>query len=217
MRHVTLVDEAGNERPLVKGDEKLLLPSNQTPPPKDPPTWWPYSLLVGLAFGGALAGIGRASVKNTRVRVLFGVLLSFFGLVWGFFGIFFLAAWAFTDHAVGYHNENTLLAVPWAIVLVGTGINVARSRVKSIERAHLLIKAALGASLLGVVLKVLPWFDQANGFFQLFFIPFWAGAFYGIHQLVVNVARVAQGAVGKPVAKKKKAPTPPPPADRAAD
>ncbi|MBL8740489.1 MAG: DUF4105 domain-containing protein, partial [Myxococcales bacterium] len=226
MRHVTLVDENGNERPIVK-EEKLLLPSQQTPPPKDPPTWWPYSLLVGLGLGGLLAGVGRAAVKNKRLRVLFGVLLSFFGLLWGFFGIFFLAAWAFTDHAVGYHNENTLLSVPWSIVLVGTGINVARSRVPSMERAHLLIKAALASSVLGLVLKVLPWFDQANGFFLVFFLPFWAGAFYGIHQLVVNVARVAKAAVAaKPVAKKKAsakkpaekdAATPPPPADREAD
>jgi hypothetical protein len=220
MRHVTLVDENGVERPIVK-DEKLLLPSQQTPPPKDPPTWWPYSLLAGLGIGGLLAGIGRAAVKNTRLRVLFGVMLSFFGLLWGFFGLFFLAAWAFTDHAVGYHNENTLLSVPWAIVLVGTGVNVARSRVKSMERAHILIKAALAASLLGLVLKVLPWFDQANGFFLVFFIPFWAGAFFGIHQLVVNVARVAIAATGgKPSPKKagvKKAATPPQPADRAED
>jgi hypothetical protein len=142
--------------------------------------------------------------------------------VWGFFGIFFLAAWAFTDHAVGYHNENTLLSVPWAIVLVGTGINVARSRVKSMERAHLLIKVALGSSLLALVLKVLPWFDQANGFFLVFFIPFWAGAFYGSHRLVTKVARVATAAVaaaGKTSAKKatKKAATPPPPADPVED
>ncbi len=219
LRHVTLVDESGAERPIVK-EEKLLLPSKQTPPPKDPPTWWPYSLLAGLGIGGLLAGIGHAAVKNTRLRIVFGLLLSFFGLLWGFFGIFFLAAWAFTDHAVGYHNENTLLSVPWAIVLVGTGINVARSRVKSTERAHLLIKLALGSSLLGLVLKVLPWFDQANGFFLLFFIPFWAGAFYGSHQLVTKVARVASAAVaGKAGAKKpkKKAATPPPPADRAED
>jgi len=228
MRHVTLVDANGVERPLVK-DEKLLLPSQQTPPPKDPPVWWHYSLLVGLALGGVFALLGRAGVKDKRARAAFGMLVSVFGLFWGFFGLFFLFVWFFTDHQVGYHNENVMLSVPWSIVLVGSGINVARSRVPSIKRAHFLIKAALISSLIALVLKVLPWFDQANGFFLVFFIPFWAGVFFGINELKqalfvarppVEVALVAEAASGsKPKAKKAaaKPATPPPPADREAD
>lgn len=199
LRKVTVVGPDGTERPIVK-EEKLILPSQQVPPPENPPVTWPYSLATGLVFGGAFAALGRASSKKKGARILVGALLSLFGLVFGFFGWFFLAAWAFTDHAVGYGNENVLLCVPWAIVLTGTGINVARGKAQSIARALLLVKAAAVSALLALVLKVLPWFDQDNGFFLVFFIPFWAGAFVAMRSL----ANAPQATASAPLAAKDK-------------
>ncbi len=180
---VTITHPDGTSRPLVKS-EKTILASQQVPPPENPPVWWPYALVTGLLMGAGFAGLGRAASRGRGVaRVGLGALLSFFGLVWGFFGWFFLAAWAFTDHAVGYGNENVLLCAPWAIVLTGTGLNVARGKSKSIHRAFVVVRAAALASILALLLKALPWFDQSNGFFLVFFIPFWFGAFVGLRFL----------------------------------
>ena len=186
LRKVTVLGPDGAERPIVK-EEKVILPSQQVPPPDNPPVWWPYALATGLVLGGVLAALGRAATRGRAARVAMGALLSLFGLVFGFFGWFFLAAWAFTDHAVGYGNENVMLCVPWAIVLTGTGINVARGKAKSVARALLLLKAAVVSAALALVLKALPWFDQDNGFFLVFFIPFWAGAFVGMRILARSV------------------------------
>lgn len=196
LRTVTVVGEDGIERPIVK-EERTLLEAKLPPPREDPPTFWPYALVTGLLFGGGLAALGRSGVTSRASRGIFGVLLAFFGLLWGFFGWFFLAAWAFTDHAVGYGNENVMLCVPWAFALIGMGINVARSRVKSALRAYKVIYAALISAGVATVVKVLPWFDQDNYFFLLFFVPFWGGAFYGIRELAKKWAIATQlAAVG---------------------
>ncbi len=183
LRKVTIVHADGEERPLVKS-EKTILASNQIPPPEDPPVWWPYALVTGLVSGGGLLALGRAARTRRVAKVALGAFLSLAGLVFGFFGWFFLAAWAFTDHAVGYGNENVMLCVPWAIVLTGTGINVARSKPASVLRAFKLVRAALAAAILATAVKALPWFDQSNGFFLVFFVPFWAGAFLAMRALV---------------------------------
>ncbi|NUO52975.1 MAG: DUF4105 domain-containing protein [Polyangiaceae bacterium] len=182
LRKVTVPGADGKEISLVK-NEKTILASHQTPPPENPPVWWPYALITGLIMGSGLAGLGRAAAKSGVARVGFGVVLSIFGLIAGFFGWFFLAAWAFTDHAVGYGNENVMLCVPWAIVLTGTGINVARGKAKSIHRAFAFVRAAAIAAVVALALKALPWFDQSNMFFILFFLPLWAGAFVGLRFL----------------------------------
>ncbi|NUP11944.1 MAG: DUF4105 domain-containing protein [Polyangiaceae bacterium] len=182
LRSAKVVGEDGVERPLVK-EERVLVEALKPPPPDDPPVRWPYSLLFGLLFGGLFAGAGRAGMRAAPFRAIYGVVLSLAGLVCGFFGVFFLAAWAFTDHEVGYRNENVLLCVPWAFGLVGMGINVARNRAVSIVRARKLVMLALGSTTFALVVKVLPWFDQDNWLFLPFFLPFWAGAFYGIDQL----------------------------------
>ncbi len=157
----------------------------------------------------------------------------------GFLGIFFLAAWALTDHVVGYHNENVMLCAPWAIAFTGTGIRLlfgGRYRAwlawgyralgavlalylgsqstasigvaaillfgaasvglsTSIGWDEKLIRAALGLSVFATIVKVLPWFDQKNGFFILFFVPLWLGAAFGIHMVKKRLDRDANGAV----------------------
>ena len=201
LHNVTVPGPDGKERPLVRR-EFVLVPTNNPDPAAAPPVWWPYSLIAGVVIGGILAFLGRAAGKHRPARIVFGVSLSFFGLLWGFFGIFFLAVWAFTDHLVGYHNENTFLCAPWAIVLVGSGIRVAMSRVSSIRFADQLVRGAAVFSVVGLALKVLPWFDQKNWFFLVFFVPFWLGAAYGMRAFRVYTEAVVAEAVGKPAPKK---------------
>jgi hypothetical protein len=197
-RKTTLIGPDGVERPLVKR-EWVLLPSVQTPPPNDPPTWWPYSLAAGLASAAVFALAGRAGKKSKLARVLFGLSLSFWGLIAGFFGFFFLAVWFFTDHAVGYGNENLMLCAPWGLWLVGTGVRVALGRAKSMVFAKKLLTLTLGVAVFATVAKILPWFDQQNGFFLVFFVPLWAGALFGARELA-TAAEGALAAVSKQTA-----------------
>ncbi len=207
-RKTTLIGADGQERPLVKR-EWVLLPSVQTPPPNDPPTWWPYALLAGLVSGAVFALAGRAGKQNKLARVWFGLSLSFWGLVAGFFGLFFLAVWFFTDHSVGYGNENVMLCVPWGFWLVGTGARVAFGRAKSMAFAKKMLSVSLGLAVLAVVAKVLPWFDQKNGFFLVFFVPLWAGAYYGARELAVAADAALEAMKKAPAADAKKAATEP--------
>jgi hypothetical protein len=86
-------------------------------------------------------------------------------------------------------------------------VGVARGGPRSIARAHAVVLAAAGASVLGLVLGALPWLRQANGEIIALMLPAWAGAAYGIHRLRATVtapateqkARAAQaGAEAKP-------------------
>ena len=71
------------------------------------------------------------------------------------------------------------------------------NRVRAIAFAYKLVTAAAGFAVHGAILKVLPWFDQKNGFFVLFFVPFWLGAAYGIRALRDYTSAVVEQAVGK--------------------
>lgn len=190
LRSVKIVGEDGAERPLVK-EERTMVKAEIPMPPTEPPTFWPKMLLVGLLFGGVLAALGRGGVKRPALRAAYGVTMSLLGLLLGFLGCFFLCIWAFTDHESGYRNENVLLCVPWALAFVPIGVNVARGKVVSTLRLYKLIAAALATTAFAVLAKVLPWFDQDNLMFLVFFVPFWAGAFYGARLL----AHKAQQAV----------------------
>lgn len=193
LRDVKIVGADGAERPIVKSEYRILEPT-LTPPREDPPTTWPYALLAGLVLGGGLFGLGHFS-RRAPARIALGVLTSFFGLLFGFFGWFFLAAWSFTDHEVGYRNENVLLCVPWAIVLTGTGIRVAFGRTRSALFGETLTRYALTSAIVATVAKVLPWFDQDNTMFLVFFVPFWAGMFYAMKHAAKHLGERVLAAV----------------------
>lgn len=182
LSRVTIEGKDGVERPLVK-EEKLILPAKRAPPPENPPPYWPYSLAAGIAFGGGFATLGWFGKTARAARALYGLGLSLWGLLLGFLGTFFLFVWLGTDHAFGYGNENTLLCVPWGLWLTGTGVRVALGRARSVRVAFVLTRLALGTTVLATALKVLPWFDQENGFFLVFFLPFWGGVFFGAREL----------------------------------
>ena len=99
-----------------------------------------------------------------------------------------------------------MLCVPWSIVLVGSGLGCAFGQSKSAQFALKLVRAALISTVVATAVKVLPWFDQANFFFLVFFLPFWGGLFYALRELSLNLAKkqpavvAATGAVAAPSA-----------------
>lgn len=67
------------------------------------------------------------------------------------------------------------------------------------DRLRKVVTAATALSLLGVVLKVLPFFNQQNWLFIAFFVPFWLGTLFGIRSLKLAISDIPS-IVRKPVA-----------------
>lgn len=202
VRKLKVTGPSGSEEPLVLS-EHVLFKADRPEELTDPPPWGIWFGVVGFATGGALAGLGRGGRTNRGLRALKGVLLALLGLFYGFFGIFCLAAWMFTDHEVGYDNENILLCAPWLIAMVVIGIGVARGKKRSLRRAFRLVGAGALLAALGVVLKILPWFDQANWPFIGLLLPTWVGGAVGLYFLAGKELALSRGPVEEDRPKKK--------------
>lgn len=196
LREVKVPDEAGGERPLVASERRLVEAPGRLPLRARPPETMPSYVGAGVALGALLFGLGRRAPHSRASRVALGALLAPLGLVIGILGILFALLWA-TDHRVAHGNENLLQIVPWAVLLVGYGIGVARARPSSIERAYRLALSALAASVAGGCLQALPWFHQENGRVIALMLPLWAGMALGLRALAA--ATVAPPAPRPPV------------------
>ncbi|MET0388755.1 MAG: hypothetical protein ABW321_22475, partial [Polyangiales bacterium] len=91
---------------------------------------------------------------------LLGMQHALFGLCLGLPGLLAALMWAFTEHTVTYHNENLLLANPLTFALCPLGIAMALGAPRAFRWARLISYALVASSLLLVVLKVLPMFNQ---------------------------------------------------------
>ncbi len=190
------------ERPLVKA-ERSLLTAERGPLRAAPPRWLLPMLAAGALAGGALYGLARLGERRGAARAAFGSIVALLGLVFGFFGSLFFFFWTLTDHEVAYRNENMLQCAPWALALVAAGVGVARGRPAWLRRGRLIALSVAGASALGLVLKVLPWFDQDNAEIIALALPLWAGVAAGMVALErVLVASTAAPALagGAPAA-----------------
>ena len=164
-------------------DRETVLARDRRPAPRaSPPSWTGRAAAAGTV-GAALVGVlGHFAARGRRAaRVGLGVALGMLGSLFGLFGCLFLFLWIFTNHEVAYHNENILQLAPFALLLPGAGVGVAKNRPGAATRASRLALAALASSALGIALKVLPWFSQDNILVIAFALPLWAGAAASTH------------------------------------
>jgi hypothetical protein len=181
LRRAKVPGPNGSEIPLVKAEKHILEAPGRAPLRTAPPAWKLPLFLVGALLGGLLAFLGSRASKSTAARIGLSALLWILGLILGFLGCLFLAFWFLTDHQVAYHNENILQCVPFTIAFVGIAIGMARNKRRSIERAYKLLRAAAVCSTLGLVMKVIPFFDQENGQIIALLWPMWLGAAAGLY------------------------------------
>jgi hypothetical protein len=179
---VAIPAAGGGMKPLVKAHEVVYRASRPDKPARAP-EWTPWFALVGVLAGGAMAGLGLLARRSRAARVALGLGASLLGFVLGLLGLILVLLWVFTNHRVAYANENILQAAPWALALLVYGIGVALGRPRATRRAFLLAAAAAAASLLGLALKLLPWFFQDNASFIALFLPLWLGLACGLFQL----------------------------------
>jgi len=161
----------GSVRPLVKRQWNWFK-SDRQPPPETAPNWILYELLVGLFLMGLAHGLGHFGRDGAKApRVLLGLYTAFLGLVLGIFGLALAFLMTATDHDVTFGNENILQANPLTFLALPAGLMLAwgSKKAKAFNRGLWTVLGAL--SLLGVLIKVLPFADQANGNILAILVP----------------------------------------------
>lgn len=165
----------GSVRPIIK-KQTMWFQSTRPRPPEWPPNWIPYELLIGLLMGAGGLALGRWARDGRRLpRVLLGLTTSLLGLVLGIFGLALGFLMTATDHDVTFGNENILQANPLTFALLPLGLMLAWGSQRAVKwnRVWWTVLAAL--SVLGVVIKVLPFADQANWNILVLLVPLHVG------------------------------------------
>ncbi|HEY0095190.1 MAG TPA: DUF4105 domain-containing protein [Archangium sp.] len=159
-----LVGEDGQKRPLVAKTIPVYEAQGRPRTPAEPPKYGPVLLLLGLALGGGAVGLALWSRRTggRAPRILLGLQNVLVGLVFGVPGLALLVMWLGTEHTVTWRNENLFLANPLTLLAVPLGFQLMRGSTKARERLGRLWLVLAGLGVLGLVLKVLPMFDQDN-------------------------------------------------------
>jgi hypothetical protein len=187
--HVRLVSVPGpNGRPipLVKS-EQTFFESTEPAPPETPPNWLAWYLAAGLVIALAVVGLSRKVGRWRGARVVLALFVLGWGLAVGLGGVVLGGLWGFTDHLMAYRNENLFQVNPVALLLVVL-VPLALWR-RSWQAPSLVALLLAGLSALGLVLKVLPMFDQVNGPVIALALPIHLGVALGLRSLSSRAQR----------------------------
>lgn len=179
---------SGQDMPLVRS-EYTLYAARRPKVPEAPSARWPGALGVGALIGGIALALGRwlasarASDKNQVVpRVLFASLHSLVGLVLGVpglvAGLFLLTEWDVT-----HWNECLFFANPLAALGFFLGPAVAFGSRRALRVLGAASFGLAAGTLLLIVLKLLPMFDQHTGLPLALYAPVNLG-FAAAHALI---------------------------------
>lgn len=137
--------------------------SSRPRPPAEPPNFGPWILALGVLLGASALGLAAWERKGRRAaRILLGLMNALVGLVLGVPGLALVIMWVGTNHVVTHHNENLFLANPLTLLAVPYGIRLTWNSAKARARLKWVWACLAATGALGLVLKVLPWFDQDN-------------------------------------------------------
>ncbi len=161
----------GTTRPLVKRQYDWFKAKRAAVPEKAA-SLWPVVFAVGAALGGlSFWLLRRAQAGAKAARLLLGLSIAAWGMVFGILGTGLFEMALFTNHEVTFHNENLLFVNPVTLMLVPAGIQLARNRPAALARLRWLWTFFTAGAALDIVCKVLPWFDQDNWNVLALFVP----------------------------------------------
>ncbi len=170
--------------------EAVLFQAHRADPPHDPPGWRGRFFAFGLAVGALFWLLGWCATapdlhRAARVAARLGLalLVSLWGTLVGFVGVFLAYVWIATDHVVAHRNQNLFLCPPWALLLLVAGVGVAFGARWAARLGRVLAMAALAAAAAAVLLKLGVTQHQDNGRWIAFFVPAWIGVTAGLGRL----------------------------------
>lgn len=154
----------GASVPAVKRQYNYFLAQSRPRPPATSPQWAGWLFILGLASGVTALGLAHwEHRKRTRLpRVLLGLQTMSLGLVWGPLGLVLLFMALFTDQTVTHRNENLFLINPVTFLILPSGAMLVfgSKKARTFLRWSWTVLAA--TAMFGVVLKLVPMFNQAN-------------------------------------------------------
>jgi hypothetical protein len=173
VRQTTVPDSSGRARPLVRSERTLFLAT--VPEPRGrPPAWLPAYLAAGLALGALL------SVLASKARAAFAWAGGAWALAAGATGAVLTFLWAFTDHVVARQNENLFQLTLFLLPLLAVLPAATRGRAWARRPARMLAGLVAVCAVAGVVLQLLPGFDQQNGEVLALTVPINLGLGWGV-------------------------------------
>jgi hypothetical protein len=159
----TYKDDTGEKRKLVKSNYHFFQAKNRESLPEGVPVHWPTGLLIGLTSAVITIIIAIGYKRQIHyMRQLFGVFHLLIGIVYGIPGLALFFMSFFTDHVVTYHNENMLLANPFTLLLIPLGIGITLNKSFSLKWSPILWYFLCGLTIILLILKIFPVFDQQN-------------------------------------------------------
>jgi hypothetical protein len=162
LRRVTIAGPDGRSTPLVKSEHTLFL-STAASPPDAPPDWLPAYLLLGSTIGALAWLLSRGARRSPVARAGFLFVVAGWTLLAGLAGLVLAGLWGLTDHVMAYRNENLLQLSPLALLILPVLFGAVRGAQGRGRAAFAMAGAVAGISGLGLVVKLLPGFDQVNG------------------------------------------------------
>lgn len=168
-------------RPLVSS-KRMLAQSRVAEPPVLPPDLRPLFAVLGLTVAVGLTVL-HATRRHMISRFMFATTATLLSLGFGIGGLVLIGLWGFTDHQSAWRNENLLLLNPLCLLLLPTWIGAFRRAWAVSPRAQVLAWTILFCSAVGLFLKVLPSFVQANLHWILLILP--------IHLALARAARLS--------------------------
>ncbi len=181
LRAARVADASGASMPLVRDDQELNRSSHLVDPDAPAPVWI-LLLLKGLLVGGLFYWLGRQARSSRGARRWFTVLGMAWSFLAGFLGLLLLALWFLTDHWSSRNNENILLLTPISLALVVLLPMALKGRRGAVRAARGVATVVAGLAALGLVLKVLPWFQQYNLEMIGLILPIHAGVLAGVRR-----------------------------------
>jgi hypothetical protein len=165
LRHVT-VSGASGQVPLITSEQQLIA-GTLPPVATSPSDLRPHFGATGIILGSLMI-LGRYFGNTRRPLRLLSSVLVFLWLVLGTVASTVLMfMWLFTDHWVSRPNENILQLTPLAPLLLLSGV----PRLRRILNPRYLAAGIFLLSLLGLCLKLFPWFSQDNWNTLLWALP----------------------------------------------
>ena len=168
-------------RPVVSS-RRMLAESRIAEPPVLPPDLRPWFAVLGLAIAIALTML-HVTRQNALSRFTFASITTLLSLLFGLGGLVLIGLWGFTEHQSAWRNENILLLNPLCLLLLPTWIASFRRNWTVSPRAQILAWVILFCAAVGLFLKVLPSFVQANLHWILLILP--------IHLALARSARLS--------------------------